>query len=93
VEIALAKGKKQYDRRETIKRRIHDRESSAAIKRSTRRADKRDIMARAFLTKELHVEAKNETGLLGRICAAWLWKACSLPIFRLIRWGTPGIYK
>ncbi|MCM8775249.1 MAG: SsrA-binding protein SmpB [Candidatus Omnitrophica bacterium] len=37
MEIALAKGKKQYDRRETIKRRIHERESSAAIKRSMRR--------------------------------------------------------
>ncbi|MCM8775248.1 MAG: hypothetical protein NC930_02690 [Candidatus Omnitrophica bacterium] len=27
-------------------------------------------MARAFLAKELHVEAQNETGLLGRICSA-----------------------
>lgn len=35
VEIALAKGKKQFDKRETIKRRIHDRETSAAIKKFT----------------------------------------------------------
>lgn len=33
VEIALAQGKKQYDKRETIKQRIHDRESAAAVKR------------------------------------------------------------
>ncbi len=32
VEIALGKGKKEYDKRETIKRRMHDRESAAAIK-------------------------------------------------------------
>jgi SsrA-binding protein len=32
LEIALAKGKKQFDKREAIKRRIHDRESQAAIK-------------------------------------------------------------
>ena len=37
VEIALAKGKKQYDKRETIKQRIHDRESAAAIKSSARK--------------------------------------------------------
>ncbi len=37
VEIALGKGKQQYDKRETIKRRIHDRESSAAIKKYTRK--------------------------------------------------------
>lgn len=34
VEIGVGKGKKQYDKRETIKRRIHERESAAAIKRS-----------------------------------------------------------
>ena len=32
LEIALAKGKKQFDKRETIKRRIHEREKAAAIK-------------------------------------------------------------
>ncbi len=32
VAISLAKGKKEYDRRETIKRREADRESRAAIK-------------------------------------------------------------
>ena len=32
VEIALAKGKKDYDKRETIKRRETDRETRAAIK-------------------------------------------------------------
>jgi SsrA-binding protein len=37
IEIALARGKKQADRRETIKRRMHDRESQAAIKHFTRR--------------------------------------------------------
>ena len=37
IEIALAKGKKQYDKREDIKRRIHDRESTAAVKRHTRK--------------------------------------------------------
>lgn len=37
VEIAVARGKKQFDKRETIKRRIHDRESSAAVKKFTRR--------------------------------------------------------
>ena len=37
VEIALAKGKKQHDKREEIKRRIHDRESSAAVKQHQRK--------------------------------------------------------
>ena len=37
LEIALAKGKKQFDKREAIKRRIHDRESRVAVKRHTRR--------------------------------------------------------
>lgn len=32
VEIGLARGKQQHDKRESIKRRIHDRETSAAIK-------------------------------------------------------------
>ena len=32
VELAIAKGKKQYDKRETIKRRQQDRESNRAIK-------------------------------------------------------------
>lgn len=36
VEIGVGMGKKQYDKRETIKRRIHDRESAAAIKKHTR---------------------------------------------------------
>ncbi len=35
VEIAIGKGKKAYDKRETIKRRIHDQESRAAVKRHT----------------------------------------------------------
>lgn len=37
VEIALAEGKKQADKREAIKRRIHDQESKAAIKKFTRK--------------------------------------------------------
>lgn len=37
VEIALGEGKKQHDKRDAIKKRIHDRESAAAVKRSTRR--------------------------------------------------------
>lgn len=32
VEIAVAKGKKQHDKRETLKRKIHDREAAQAIK-------------------------------------------------------------
>ncbi len=36
VEIAIAQGKKLFDKRESIKKRIHDRETSAAIKRSSR---------------------------------------------------------
>ncbi len=38
LEIALAKGKKQYDKREAIKRRIHEKESAAAIKSNTRKS-------------------------------------------------------
>ena len=38
VEIALAKGKKEYDKREDIKRRIHDRESAAAMKQHARKS-------------------------------------------------------
>ncbi len=37
IEIALAKGKKQYDKRDTIKKRIHDRESASAIKTHARK--------------------------------------------------------
>ncbi len=37
VQIAVAKGKKEYDKREDIKRRMHDRESAVAIKNNTRR--------------------------------------------------------
>jgi SsrA-binding protein len=37
VEIALGKGKKQFDKREDIKRRIHDRESAAAVKHHSRK--------------------------------------------------------
>jgi SsrA-binding protein len=36
VAIGLAKGKKEYDRRETIKRREVDRETRAAIKERQR---------------------------------------------------------
>jgi SsrA-binding protein len=36
VAISLAKGKKEYDKRETIKRREADRETRAAIKSSRR---------------------------------------------------------
>lgn len=32
IEIATARGKKLFDKRESIKRRIHDRESQAAVK-------------------------------------------------------------
>jgi SsrA-binding protein len=32
VAVSLAKGKKEYDKRETIKRREADRETRAAIK-------------------------------------------------------------
>ncbi len=35
VEIAVGKGKKQFDKRETLKRRIHDRESDVAMKKFT----------------------------------------------------------
>ena len=34
LEVAFAEGKKQYDKRATIKKREQDREASAAIKRS-----------------------------------------------------------
>lgn len=37
VEIALVKGKKEFDKRESIKQRIHNRESSAAIKHHQRK--------------------------------------------------------
>ena len=37
VEIALGEGKKQYDKRATIKQRIHNRETASAIKKATRR--------------------------------------------------------
>ena len=37
VEIALGEGKKQHDKRETIKKKLHDRESAAAVKRGMRR--------------------------------------------------------
>lgn len=37
VEIGIAKGKKEYDKRETIKRRIHDREAGAAVKQHMHR--------------------------------------------------------
>jgi SsrA-binding protein len=36
VEIAVVKGKKQYDKRETEKRREADRETASAIKHGTR---------------------------------------------------------
>lgn len=36
VEIAIGEGKKQYDKRETIKQRIHNRETQSAIKKATR---------------------------------------------------------
>ena len=37
VEIALGQGKKQFDKREAIKKRIHDRETAAAIKHHTKK--------------------------------------------------------
>ncbi len=37
VEIALVKGKKEFDKRESIKSKIHERESSAAIKHHQRK--------------------------------------------------------
>ena len=37
LEIAVAKGKKQFDKREAIKRRIHSRESAAEIKSHARK--------------------------------------------------------
>jgi SsrA-binding protein len=36
LSIGLAKGKKEYDRRETIKRRETDRETRAALKERQR---------------------------------------------------------
>lgn len=38
IEIALAKGKKALDKREDIKRRIHDRETASAVKQHQRKA-------------------------------------------------------
>ena len=35
VEIGIGEGKKQYDKRESIKQRIHTRETQAAIKKAT----------------------------------------------------------
>ncbi len=37
VEIALARGKKMADKRESIKQRMHDKESKAAIKHHSRK--------------------------------------------------------
>ncbi len=37
VEIAVGEGKKQYDKRASIKQRIHTRETQAAIKKATRK--------------------------------------------------------
>ena len=37
IEIALGEGKKQHDKRETIKQRIHNRETQSAIKKATRK--------------------------------------------------------
>jgi len=37
VEIALGEGKKQRDKRDSIKKRIHDRETSAAVKKGMRK--------------------------------------------------------
>lgn len=37
IEIALGQGKKLHDKRDSIKKRIHDRESAAAIKSSVRK--------------------------------------------------------
>lgn len=37
IEIALAQGKKQFDKREDIKKKIHARETSAAVKRFTKK--------------------------------------------------------
>ena len=37
VEIAVGKGKKQFDKRESIKRRMHAREKDLAIKKHARR--------------------------------------------------------
>ena len=36
VEIAIGEGKKQYDKRESIKQRIHTRETQSAIKKALR---------------------------------------------------------
>ena len=40
VEIALGEGKKQRDKRDSIKKRIHDRETSAAIKKGMRKCSR-----------------------------------------------------
>jgi SsrA-binding protein len=34
VELALARGKKQYDRREDVKRRVQEREVADALKKA-----------------------------------------------------------
>ena len=36
VEIALGQGKKLHDKRDSIKKKLHDRESAAAVKRGVR---------------------------------------------------------
>ena len=36
LEVGVGKGKKQYDKRATIKQRIHTRETQSAIKKATR---------------------------------------------------------
>ena len=55
VAVSLAKGKKEYDKRETIKRRETDRETRAAVKE--RRADwplAFEVAIRAVLTARRH---------------------------------------
>jgi SsrA-binding protein len=37
VEIALGQGKKLHDKRDSIKKKLHDRESAAAVKKGLRR--------------------------------------------------------
>ena len=37
VEIGVAKGKKELDKRDTLRKRIHDRETSAAVKQHQRK--------------------------------------------------------
>ncbi len=38
LEIAVAKGKREYDKRETIKKRMHDRETAQEIKKHSRKS-------------------------------------------------------